>query len=90
MPLHISDHDGWLAVHYAAELPNPSCLAALLEEEGSLAGSLTHQNKTPLIVAAALANVNAVKVLLPRLSAQDVCLQDVHRFNVLYYAVQQL
>ncbi|XP_067942248.1 uncharacterized protein [Watersipora subatra] len=78
---------GWQAIHYAAELRDSRCLQALLQQDHHLAQRLTRDGTGPLTVAAALANVEAVNLLLPYLDHDDLFCKNVHGLNAVYYAI---
>ena len=86
-PLTVCDRSGWQAVHYAAKLSDTRCLSALLNADELLLNSVTREHVTPLMVAAGVANLDTVKLLLPLLDNTDVCIENIHGLNSLYYAV---
>lgn len=82
------DRRGWQAVHYASEYEDTKLLKMLLDADPDLVGSMTHENATPLIVAAGVGNLNGVKVLLPLMDESSLQQQTIHGMNALNYAVQ--
>lgn len=85
--LHVCDHKGWQAIHYASERGDSDLLKVLLDADECLIDSKTYEKATPLIVAAGVGNLKAVEMLLPLMDDDSVQGKTIHEMNALNYAV---